>query len=770
MIRLIYYEILKLIKRKNFWMILLTAILANMLLVNVSKTADDESGYKQYYYEQIYDKLDDMNIDDALLWLEKENEFYDIAQRYQLYLDFPDMFEEVDISEIDVNRFEKHRGDNYYWNERATIIDELKTYYESIKSYPSYLQSINKNLDKIMEGPLWSMISEKKKEDIIVQARTYDKLSKIEINPVSYRSIEKYAQSMISKLLSFVFICIIAVFIIKEDEENMHELLCSTLNGNKKIACAKIIAFVTVAFLSLLVINITDLIWHMMLYGTCDLQAYIQAIPSLYNSSALYTIVEWLGLSVLYFGVGICILGLVFMFLYHLFENKILSFIIYFTLFFIEAIFYVVIPEESIFVVLAQINILQYFNNLFVGTFVSYYHILSFRVVAQILLLCVLMIIGVCICASFTRLYDKKIKGKQIHFPNITIKSTNMFLQEGNRILQNNKGIAVLLLTVIIASSLFMLRYEKYETLRTEQREVYKMYEKYEGKVTVDTQNAVMSQLEIYAQSEAQYEKAKQLYKDEELTYEDLIEAENEYNSKIKDISTFNEINEMLQKEEQYIVYNKGFSAIFALKQVNRDTTRIILLILTLIIYISCISYKEGEETIYRTTYNGTKQRRNANLKHVCLGILFISIAIELFSFLHFYTLYPMHDFNVSMNYLLSLDGQLPISHLEEMNAGMYIIALYLIRLYGILSVGVISMCIVRVSKNRIIGLLINVAVFLLPMFLYYNGFSFMSYISIFDLLMGNLFLQYTFSFIKLLMIFVFDVICINVIFKSFKN
>lgn len=766
--RLLFYEFIKLVRQRGFWLILLCVILADIGMIQVSCKANDDTGYYQKYYQELTDETGHMDIDQAIDYLDSEQTFYQTVNDYQVSLITGEG--DIDLSDEYRERYEQYADHSEYWNERVSVISELSTYYHQISSYPSYLQNISRNAELIASGPLWKLMSDSEREDILTQAQSYEKLAGLNVHRISYRGMEAYADSMVSRLLCLLLVCAIGIMILREDEGPLFELLSGTPYGHRRTGIAKIICFLAVSFLSVLSVQITDICVHAFLYGACDISAPIQCLPSFYESSLMLTVGQWLILSSIIFAFGVSMLGLLFIFLYHFFNGGILSFIVFLVFIFIEMILYTAISPSSIFVSLTYINIMRLFEGTFIGQFLCYHHLLSFRVTNQVMIILLCLMIGMISSGLYTGLYDTRISHKKRSLPSFTVKSASLFIQEGNRILQTNKGITVIIIMICISAGMFVYRYQKYEILRQTQQNIYSLYEKYEGKITEDTVQELTARMETFAGAEKNYQKAKEEYQSEKMDYDTFMMYQTDYERQMADFSVYEKLYSGLSSESQYIIYSDGYSAVFSLKSIDRDMNLCILIMTGLILLISASAYHEQEEKIYMTAYKGVFHREKMMWIHVILlGIAAASIAY-FFTYLHFSLLYPMHHPDVPMGALFEAEGTLITGYLQHMSAGMYGIMLTGIRLLGVLSLCMITVTVFRLTKNRIIGLLVSFVIIFIPMFLYYNGFTFMSVISLFDLIMGNLFLQKTYSTVKFAVLIGIDIICLWLTHKSYRN
>lgn len=766
--KLFFYEMIKLLKRRSFWIVLLSILCVNCMLIKVEKTKEDPGDYKQLYETQIRKEIQLMDVDEAIVWLQEEIAFYDIIQQYEVAQVLPE--EMPDITDEQIKRYQQYEEDAHYWQERCDVIKELEAYEKQVASYANYLEGIQKNIAQSTKSPLWRFMSQEEKEDMYHQADIYKKLDVIQVEPIHYKPVEVYAKSMISRLLSLFLICMLAVLINKEDDTNIKELLMSTPRGHMHTALAKILCFLCVSVISVLLIQFTSIACYRLLYGAFDLHAPIQAVPCLYQSPYIWTIGQWLLLSSVAFAFGISMMGLLFLFLYHVFDSKLFSFSLFFMLFLVEAICYVNLSQSSIFAIFSYINLIRMFEGTWIGSVSVYYHIIGIRFSFQILLLLLCTLLGVFSALLFALLYDCKIRSRKLSVPSFTMKTTHLFLQEANRMLQTNKGILVLVCMIVFPVGSYLYKYDSYDSIRQEEAYDYEVYQQYEGYIDEETKKELQEKMDIYAAWDKGYAKAQEDYKNGTISYESYVSMQRSYEDKYSERMVYQNLYDVTNHMTPYIVYNKGFDAIFSLHMIHRDAGNSIFIMIGILLFISTIYSKREEEQLYRTTYKGRAMRRNRMWTLVLFGSLLIFVIVEGCTYMHFSSLYPMRDFSAPLRALWELNGIMGAQHLQNLTTGQYMACLWATRLFGILSFSVIATGIFRLSKNRVIALLTCTAIFFVPMFLYYSGFDFISAVSLFDLIMGNLFLQQLFSYAKLVLLFVMDILCILLVSKTYKR
>lgn len=769
---LLYYEVLKLIKQKAFLWILLAALLSDIFLVYIQYTTDESHSVDPVYRTQVQEEIENMSLEDSVAYLSYELDLCERITEYSSALELTEIFDMPNITQEEISRYQEYENNGYVWSMREHALKELAPYYKQLSAYPQYLDNIEKKTEALRHSPLWNTMTSAKQKDTLVLANSYQKLRGTILEPIEYRGMETYIHAMGTKLVCLILAYSFAILILKEDEEDAFGLLLSTKNGHRTTAIAKLFTFVLISFVSIVLLQALTIGWHMLLYGGCRLDAHVQSLPSLYESNTCFTIGQWLLISTITFACAITMLATVFLFLYHICYHKLVSFVSFFGFCFIEAIVYTVIPETSYLIGLSHINILRLLEGTFIGKCFTYQHIFFFRIPTNIFILICCIILALLFSLLYIFLYHHKLGRKRNALPSITITATNIWIQESHRILFTNKAIIILLVLTAIPLASFAYRSSSEDTKyrQASEQRIAAIYQTYEGDVTEDTIRYISIKMRTYAEQEVLYQQAKAAYKKGTLTYDEWQDAYMHYERNMEGKDIYQSLYTLIERNIPYLVYNQGFSTVFGIYMPNRDAPRIAFLMVGLLLLISTTAYHSQEEALYLTTCKGKSRRKHA----VCIQILCLSLGMvvisEVCAVLYDTQLYPMNDFHVTMDILYQMDDQQAIPYISSLTAEQYVWCLAALRLFAAISLCIIAMGIFRLTKHRIIGLLLCLLIFFFPMFLYYNGFTFFSAISLFDVLMGNLFFHTTFSLVKLLIIAGIDFLFVILINKSYGN
>jgi len=769
--KLFLYEILKLIKRKQFWNCFFIIILVNFTLVYTNKITNTKNQVFEIREEKVLNEIQNLTYEDALLYMNEEIQVCERMQAYQTYLELPTLMEYPNFDKSDKERYEQYKDDIYYWDHRRIILQEYMDYYQKIISYPSYIQNVLNKANTMMHSPMWNMMTSNKQNEYIANISLYEKRINEEIVPIRYRGIEAYVQSVFSKILSIVFIGVITHLLLKEEEENIQELIDSCKNGKKEFYIAKISCFIVISFLFICLFQWMDLLIHQSLYVGWEWNAPIQSIPSLYSSHLSFTIFEWNILSVFVFSFAISLFGCFIFTLYHVCKEKIVALFIFIFFLFIEAILYIWIPTSSYFVFLKYFNIFQLFAGTWIGVIDSYYSILSIPISNTVMIFLFCISIGILSIIFYIYKHSYKIVTGKISFYSIQFQSTSLYVQESSRILQTNKGIFLLIIAVLLPFLMLVYEYKdrSYEHIHNLEKQTYAIYQKYEGE-TDQYKDILEAKMDTYVMEEHTYQNGKQAYKNNEITYEEFMDIERRYEERLSDRKIYLKLYSFVEKQIPHITYTKGFSKAFSLMNENQDLFLCIAEMIVFLLLGSCIAYKEGEEDLYFLTYKGKNIRKKTSLLILFILFLFVFIFMEGINLLFIHHIFPFGDAHLSLETLFLIENKVMPIYLRDFSVLLYWIVMYLIRLFGYISVLIISIVIFRLVKNRFIGILCGMFVFLFPIFLYYNGFSDVNVISIFDICMGNMFLLNTYNILKILSFICLDCICIWIIHNSYKR
>ena len=194
----------------------------------------------------------------------------------------------------------------------------------------------------------------------------------------------------------------------------------------------------------------------------------------------------------------------------------------------------------------------------------------------------------------------------------------------------------------------------------------------------------------------------------------------------------------------------------------EKDLKDGIVVMLAIVLLLSGLFVEnKQQESLLITTEYGKSERRNRKWLCACLWGSVIFLSIQLLSFLHYYLLYPMtqQDAPLGSIGIEAMNVTFPLS--LEMNVTQYGLALAGTRIFGLISLLILCVFISRKCHHRILSICILSAIVFFPICLYMTDIEIVTLFSLFDLVMGNLFLQRTFSLLKLILWVLLDFIMV---------
>ena len=761
----LYGEAQKLFQQRAFWILIFILVITDFLFIFMMQSSQNISSEEKTVQQELNTLLDEISLEEQLPWLKKETEIYTTLQSYE---DSKIPGGDISLDKIEQQRYAEINRDMI--NAYASVYTDFLQYYDKINDYDTYIHQINKRLEAMQNGPMWKLYSKRKQQEVINQVQTYTNLKLNNLKPVHYQGVEAYTKNSISSILSLVFMIGLSILVLYEDEHDMKELLLSMKKGYHDTFFVKLILIAIISFIGTMALQSIDYLFHLFLYGSCAQNVAIQSIPSLYESPLSYTLWQWFLIFSVKKAFCISMLSTVFTMLYHLFTGRLLSILLFFMFFIVEAVAYLTIRTTSIISIFSYINIWRMLYGISLYLYTPIYYIGDISISLSNLLLLICLLIG--IFSSLIYIWGKNISIRSSkHFPTLTFPHTRMFLQESFLLLWKQKGIWVIVTILILCNMEFMKSYNDTALLREQEKQIYAVYKPYLGKITSSEKMLLENEKQKIEKQETQMNETIASYQSGTISSEEYRLTKQQYQNNALYRYAFTQMYQAWEQHPEYIAYVKGYRAWYGLQEPTRNLKDVFL------IMGGCISLFSGlfgnqkeEEQLYMTTYNGRSVRRKAVWKSAALYGSLLFLIVEGFSWSHFALLYPMgqshaplylfHENVINFTYPLSMD----------MSIQQYGWMLFSSQLFGMITITILCVFVARYCKSRILFIVVMLVILFFPTFLYLSGLDFIRYISVFDLLMGNLFLQKSFSWIKIFIFLCSDIIMVYILHQNMKN
>lgn len=761
--QLIRYEIRKLTSKRNLLVAILLLLFATFTFLYMEQLQSDDvmAKHKDVYFS-INKQVNGKNLQDKKAWVEKKYTFYTQVKQYEEQRHLSEAFHnDMEAQKNDAEfllEYQKFLQSDCYTNFNAylQIYQYLHTYYNRITEYESYLDGILEKTDFLKNNPMHITMSDEKLQELDFTKNTYERLRNTSFSDEGFLVFDRYVTGSVSVMICFAWLFISIIILQSDESADMTSLITTTKYGRVASRFSKCIVIFITGILLTLLIEGGYLLLLQGLYGGINWEASIQSIPSLYTSAFQGSVGLWYGIT---FAIKIITgftLAMIFAFLYQCFQK--------FSILFMSALLaisYLLVQTISVNSILRIFHYLNLYEISNTHTFFQDYIVFTFRSITISLaeLLCICIIICMFLfTALFLFLHNKVRIPKWNAHSIVIVQHTNLLVHEIQKIIANNKFFIIcVLLCVYQGYHVYTIAGQRQDSVIEDK--VIELYKEYGGVLNPAKKRNIEKQYKLYEKQEAELTRLA-AEKDRGMTaseadYQVLLKKSMD---QIKDKTAF-KIFYKDYLESEVLVYKKGYQAIFAMNTQERDIQMSILLIASLVFALHGIytfDQQKKEYILYETTKKGRRSRNRAKYIVVLMVSILMYLFYNLSDGLAFYKIYPMFQWDAPLQAVVPNDWSIASSLPLGISCLQYACLLYVIRCSGVVLSGCIITLISRKCENLLVSCFLSLFILLFPMILYYNGADFILYVTIFDLVQGNLFLYHNFNFSKYLAIILF--------------
>ena len=772
---IIKYELKKLFSQQNFIWLCICLIVINLFLVFADISQSDSLSVKNY---QIYNEVKDELPKDKINYLKEKLDFYNSVNEYEesLIVGFAFESEKVVFDQSFITEYNLFVTTDEYEQMYIyfDIYNNLYDYYINTHGYNDYVYEVLDNVDTYSSGILSKNMSLENKINLKKEGNLFNNLTNIELKDTNYLGFDLFISSNSSTILMILVIILLIInsFYI-DDNTHMDTLIKITNNGRKKTAIGKIVAILLIAIALQIIFIITSLIMYQIVFGLIDFRAPIQSIPLLYNSPYKLLISEYIVIVTIIKIFAITTITSLFIMIYKVCKYKVITILIYMIIIGVSLLMYMNIQTVDHNNVLKFINIFTLLNANELLMFYKGYILLGvyqpLTIWVSVIFCLITMISFILYLCFYSKNYERKITFKTINLSKL-YANTNLLVHESYKLLITNKTLLIVL--CLLFTQLYFYNESRLATYQIDHEDnVSEAYNIYGGYMDEVKFAEFERHNEYYTLKDLEMDVISQKYSNNEiddLQYSDAIEN---YLNDTKGKSMFLQVYSAYEGQE-HLVYTKGYRAIFSFNTSAREVRSTIFLMLSIIVLLFSIytsDYKSGDKSIYDITKKGRLCKMNKRIIISVISCTLLILVYSLIEFIFFNTIYPMNNWQAPLNSIM--DSQDVFKTLPQFLLNypiyFYYICVLLTRIIGGISAGLIVTCISYFNKKSIFSIGIAVSILILPMLLYLMGLDVITFVSIFDLIMGSQFLMYSFSFIKLLGIIAIDVILIVILKKN---
>ncbi len=626
MIKLIYYESLKLCKNKSFLLGCVIVLFLNMVLLFISEQIGEER------YDDAYKKLTSefmtMSMEERIKYVnEKYRQIEGVYTIDQVLL-----VESGGVSEYskalrksNVNVFKEfmvtynlgrylNYTDNLY--DEYTFLSKIKEQLDTVNGYEDYLERLQSRAKSFSQISIFNNQDGDSYESKSIenQAKTYGKLNNVPIDYYPEEGILSALEFRLSDVLLIICVLLISSILIRDEKDyGLISLQYSLPKGRGKTALSKLITVWSALFILVFFLYGTNLVFYHSVYGLGDMFRSIQSLPSMIQCTWMVSVVEYVGLFLLAKWISAVIVGTLLMLCTYCARNVYVGWLYGIGFIGLNYLIRVLVSGIGRWNLFRYMNIFSFMNTnellssfIQVNVFGEPIRILWTECVGAIIYLILFTLI-------FLRVYNlgfavfKVKKSSEVQWKNAKnkkreVSGASVLRHELYKLFKVNGGIVIAgaYLVYLVFSSIQEAPY-----VNVEERYYKEYYEQWGGRLTQETVDAIQEAnkefaplyeledaLSVGALTYDEYEMAKQSYA--------LLETK----KMVFDSIIYEKIAYLENHEKAWLVYDTGYEVLFDIENED-DIFDMIVLYLTCILLFSnvfCFERTAGMTNVNHVT------------------------------------------------------------------------------------------------------------------------------------------------------------------------
>lgn len=658
--KIIKFELLKIITNKLFIIIFLILLALNIIFLNYQNYRESKNDIPYKAYKILESELKGKTNEEKGKYI---NEIYEYTNAINtIYIIETNLKnEDTNIKNYAKNLLEENKElyDKYYKKSKnpelkytgniyseLSFLEKIKNDYDKVNNYQKTLDSILEKSKTLKNISIFKNPDEISQKNITKTSKAYETMLNTNVNYEVGKSLEKISSVSITDFFILILIFIISTIIITEEKEkNLFSIIKITKNGKIKTIIAKIVSlFICTLSISILFYGI-NLFYYLIKLGYGNIFANIQSVSSFQLSTLKLNILEYILLLFSTKCIYIFLVSLLMFYLAIKFNNHTENLLILSIIIIINFVLFKNINLSS------SINIFKYFNLInLINTndiYNTYENLRIFNILLsktstllslQVITITLLIIFSVIkysknmkVIIKENKLYSKLKSIKIVK----NIKFNNIFTFETYKFFIINKCFIV-----IILFSLFIGIKYKSQNFNLSYNEIF--YKNYmnilTGKLTPEKEKLILNTIEEYDKASIQLEFIEEQVKKGEISKIEGMLASQPYEETLSTRQIFEKVkdnyNYIKENPKSSFIYDTGYNKLFRIDETINEYD--IYLIITTIIMLSSLfimEYKTGFIFILNTTKKG--RLKTAESKVIvsliaCTIIYIISIIPEI--------------------------------------------------------------------------------------------------------------------------------------------
>ena len=696
--RVLVIELKKLFSGKIFLLIIAAVFILNAYLMfrtaNSGETVSAD-------YRKVYDVLDDMTDTEKYDWLDEQlNDFSQAPQ--------------------------------YKWNVMLELRDECN----EVLNYKDYLESIKSQAKSMTSVSIFAKPDTFNYRSILKTPPAYENVQ--DVIPVFDRSrgiVIATDNSFTDILCGFIVLFAVISVMLSDREQGMSGLLFSMKRGRGYLLIIKLVALGFTIFLATLLLYAENLIICSYLYGLGDMSRPIQSVSGFIGCNLKLNVWQYIILYVLFKFIAIFCIGVVLSLIAVNTNNTVSFYGISAVVVIIEGVLYAVIHPLSIYSIFRYINIIAFtkVNEIFC----NYKNINFFEYPVPLIQTstATVLIFTLVIGGLSAFIYSRK---RNLEFRRIGLK---LKIDRGNKVhsqiwytlfksLILQRGAVVIVLFIAVAGFMSQSFMKKYD-----QADVYYQYytEKMEGPITTDTIEFFENESARFADLQAQMN---ELQQNEPNNYTAMNELSKQLAPTMGFYPAYERLQQIKDVDGAYMFYDTGYKRAFGINGYDDDMRYALAAVFLLIFLISPLIANDNKYKMSYVINSTSSGKRNYIRRNILVAAIYGLIAALLWIIPYVVTISQYYGHSGLSGSLRSITdfADYPINF----RLWQYVLLVAFLRtIFNILSALVMLLVSSR-CRNTTSAVLINFAIFALPVIIYLLGAKVMVNIGFCPLLSVN--------------------------------
>lgn len=699
--RALTIELKKLFSNRIFLLIIAAVFVLNAHLM--LRTANSDNA-KPESYKAVYEELENLSDSEKLQWLDDR-----------------------------LGEFEGQHS--FSWKVLVELHDEVA----NIVGYSDYLDSIDSQAKTMTSVSIFAKPGTFNYRSIVKTPPAYDNVRDVvPIFDVSKGINLATDNSFTDILCGFIVLFAVLSLIISDREQGMSRLLFALKRGRGYLLFFKLIALAVTIFAAVLLIYTENLIIAGNIYGLGDLTRPIQSLNGFIGCNLKISVFEYLILYVLFKFIAMFAIGAVLSLITVNAKNIVSFYGISAVILIAEGLTYAKIHPLSIYSIFRYINLISLtkVNEIFCNykniNFWEYPVPLIPTSIGAVLIISVICVtLSAYLYAKKRNLEFRKIafrfrldSGNKVHSPLYYTFYKSLFMQ---------KGFMIIIIFIAIAGFMNQNFVKRYDPV-----DVY--YEYYttqtEGEITQNT-------IDFYDSEAVRFEKLNARMNDPDISVEEEKGILKQLAPSMGFYPAYERLDQVKNIENSHMFYDTGYKRAFGVNGYDDDMKYAFAAILLCIFLISPLISNDNKYRM-NSIVNSTKSgRKSFVVRNILIASFYGMISALLWIIPYAYTISDYYGHGGLSGSVRSITdfADFPIN----MKLWQYILIICLLRIIAVIISSLFMLWISSKCRNVTSAVLINFAVFALPIIIYLLGADFMVNIGFNPLLSVNVIINWFF-------------------------